>query len=91
MKGLADLIISVLELLEAEGRALRASVMRVGVGLGLIATSVMLALAGAGFCLWSAYLYLDAMLGPPRGALATGALTLLVSGGVLWAALRLNR
>lgn len=91
MKGLAELIISFLDLLEAEGRTLRRSAMRVGVGLGLFVASAVVGLAGLGFCLWSAYLYFDTMLGTPMAALATGALTFLIAGGLLWTALRLNR
>jgi hypothetical protein len=88
---LAELIISFLDLLEVEGRTLRRWAMRVGVGLALVVVSAVLGLAALGFCLWSAYLYFDTMLGTPMGALATGALTFLIAGGLLWTALRLSR
>ena len=91
MNALAELAIALLELLEAEGRALRRSLMRTGAGLGLIVTAVILAVTGFGLCLWSGYLYLGTVLEPPLAALATGGLTLGLSAILLWIAARLGR
>jgi len=91
MSALAELAIALLELLEAEGRALRRSLMRTGAGLGLIVTAVILGVTGFGLCLWSAYLYFATALEPPLAALATGGLTLSVSAILLWFAARLGR
>ena len=91
MSAVADLVIALVELLEAEGRALRRALLGAGVGLGLVVAATVLALAGLGLCVWSAYLYLGTLLEPALAALATGTLTLVLSGGLLWLALRLNR
>ena len=91
MNALAELAIALVELLEAEGRDLRRSLIRTGAGLGLIVTSVILGLTGFGLCLWSAYLYLGTLLEPPQAALATGGLTLGLSAILLWIASRLGR
>lgn len=91
MNSLAELLIALCELIEAEGRALRRSLIRTGAGLGLLVISAVFGLTGLGLCLWSAYLYLDTQLAAPLAALATGALTLLLAAGVLWIALRLGR
>jgi hypothetical protein len=91
LNALAELAIALVELLEAEGRAFRRSLMRTGAGLGLIVTSAILGLTGLGLCLWSAYLYLGTVLEPPQAALAAGGLTLALAAVLLWIALRLNR
>ena len=88
MSALADLLIALVELFEAEGRTLRRALLGTGVSLGLILAASILVLSGLGLCLWSAYLYLGTLLEPPLAALATGALTLGLSGGLLWIALR---
>jgi protein-S-isoprenylcysteine O-methyltransferase Ste14 len=91
MSALADLTIALVELAEAEGRALRRGVVRAGASVGLIALAFAFALGGLALCLWSAYLYLATLLSPPQAALVTGLLTLVVAGGLLWTALRTNR
>ena len=91
MNSLAELLIALCELIEAEGRALRHSLMRTGASLALLLVSAVLGLVGLGFCLWGAYLYLGTKLDAPLATLATGSLTLLLSAGVLWIALRLGR
>ena len=91
MNSLAELLIALCELIEAEGRALRRSLMRTGAGIGLLVMSVVFGLTGLGLCLWSTYLYLATKLDAPLAALSTGLLTLTLSAGVLWLALRLGR
>jgi hypothetical protein len=91
LSAVADLVIALVELLEAEGRALRRALLGAGIGLGLVCAATVVGLSGLGLCLWSAYLYLGTLLNPPLAALATGALTLCLCGGLLWLALRLNR
>ncbi|HSF31118.1 MAG TPA: hypothetical protein VLK82_11705 [Candidatus Tectomicrobia bacterium] len=91
MRGLAELIIALLELLEAEARALRSGSFRLAVSLGLLATAGILALGGIGLVLWALYLYLAVFLGPPAATLITGIITLLASGGLVWSGRRLSR
>lgn len=64
---------------------------RLGYGLALTALAVVALGVGAGLCLWAVYLYLRAPLGPATARLLTGLLTLLLGGGLTWAARRLSR
>jgi hypothetical protein len=91
LSALADLSIALVELLEAEGRALERGLVRVTASSGLAISAAVLGLAGLGLCLWGVYLYLATVLAAPLAALATGLLTLTVSGGLLWTALRVGR
>jgi len=91
LRGLAELIIALLELLEAEARALRAGSFRLGLSLALLGTAGILMLVGVGLILRALYLYLAIFLSPPTATLITGMVTLLVSGGLVWTARRLSR
>jgi hypothetical protein len=48
-------------------------------------------LVGVGLLLRALYLYLAILLSPPTATLILGVVTLLVSGGLVWSARRLNR
>ena len=91
MRGLAELIIALLELLEAEARALRSGSFRLGLSLALLGTAGTLMVVGVGLILRALYLYLAIFLSPPTAILITGMVTLLVSGGLVWSARRLSR
>ena len=91
MRGLTELIIALLELLEAEARALRSGSFRLGLSLALLGTAGALMLVGVGLILRALYLYLVIFLSPPTATLITGIITLLVSGGLVWSARQLNR
>jgi hypothetical protein len=91
LRGLVELIIALLELLEAEARALRSGALRFGLSLGLLGAAGLLMLGGAGLILWALYLYLAIFLSPATATLITGVVTLLVSGGLVWSARRLSR
>jgi hypothetical protein len=91
LRVLADLIIALLELLEAEARAFRSGLFRVVLSLALVGTAGTLTLGGVGLILWALYLDLALFLSPPTATLTTGVITLLVSGGLVWSAGRLSR
>ena len=91
MKALAELVFALLELLEAEARALRSGSFRLGLGLMLLGTAGILMLLGIGLILWALYLHLAFLLSSPTAPLITGVVTLLVSGGLVWSARRLSR
>lgn len=91
MRGVTELIIALLELLEAEARALRSGSFRLGLSLALLGTAGTLMLVGVGLILRALYLYLAIVLSPPTATLITGLVTLLMSGGLLWSARRLSR
>jgi len=69
---LLDIAATFLRLLEAEGRILRRSIMRVGWAIAFIAIASLLVLAAAGFFLVGIYQYLAAQM-------SSGAASLLVS------------
>lgn len=69
---LLDIAANFLRLLEAEGRILRRSIMRVGWAIAFIVIASLLVLAAAGFFLVGIYQYLAAQM-------SSGAASLLVS------------
>jgi hypothetical protein len=80
LRGLAELIIALLELLEAEARALRAGSFRLGLSLALLGTAGTLMLVGVGLILRALYLYLGFIIGTSSTAskaLASGLVALL--------------
>jgi hypothetical protein len=91
LRGLAELIIALLELLEAEARALRSGSLRLGLSLALLGTAGTLMFVGVGLILWALYLYLASVLSPPAATLITGMVSLLVSGALVWSAKQLSR
>ena|ERR1700690_737569 len=64
-----DIAMGVLRLLEAEGRILRRSIMRVGWAIAFMAIASVLVLAAAGFLLVGIYQYLAAQLSPAAASL----------------------
>lgn len=84
MGSLAELIVCFLDLLEAEGRALRAGTARLGLIVALLGVMGFLLAVGAGLIIWSAYLYLRAGLPPRSSALAVGLMVLFVTGVLAW-------
>lgn len=88
MKDLAEFSIAVVELLEAEGRSFRKGVARLGVMGILLLLGSALAAVGLGLCLRAVYLWLSANLAPPAAAGVVGAVSLLLSGVVVWIAVK---
>lgn len=79
MTGIADFIIAFLDLLEAEGRALRRAVMRLGWGLAFMLLAVLLLLAAAVFSLMGMYLFFASQFSPALAALLVSCITLLLA------------
>jgi hypothetical protein len=79
------------DLLEAEGRALRKSVMRTGMGFACLGVATLLLSIGLGLCLWGAYLGLAVSLGSASAAALIGVVALIFAGGMAWIAIRLSR
>lgn len=88
---LSDLVIALLDLLEAEGRSLRSAVLRVGLGLGLLTIAVVMLLVSMAFLLWSAYQFVSLWLGPTLAALAMSLLALVLALLVVYLVKWLNR
>ena len=79
------------DLFEAEGRALRQSMLRLGWGLGLLLLALLLAAAAMVLCLWAVYQYLGNYLSPASASLTTGFLALLIAGVLGGIAQRIGR
>lgn len=81
----------VADLLEAEGRLARRAIERLGLSLSLIVVAAVLALAGCVLVLGGVLIGLERQIGPAGAAAITGAVTLLVAGGIFFYASRMNR
>jgi multisubunit Na+/H+ antiporter MnhG subunit len=88
---LTEYVIGLLELMEAEGRALRRAVVRTGMGLGLLLVAVGLILTGLGFLMAATYMALAVWLGAPWAAFAVGVAALLLAVLLVWLAQRMTR
>jgi hypothetical protein len=83
-----DIAMGMLRLLEAEGRILRRSIMRVGWAIAFIAIASVLVLAAAGFLLVGIYQYLSAQMSPAAASLLVSlpalVLAVIFAGIVNW-------
>jgi protein-S-isoprenylcysteine O-methyltransferase Ste14 len=79
MTSIADFVIAFFNLLEAEGRVLRRSVMRLGWGLAFIVLAMLLLLAAAVFFLLGVYFYFAATSTPSAAALLVSGIALLLA------------
>ncbi|MDD3577081.1 MAG: hypothetical protein PHT38_09360 [Halothiobacillus sp.] len=86
-----EFVIALLELLEAEGRALKRSVRRVSFGLVFLLTASALILTALGFLLAAGYLALAAALGGALAALIMGGVSLLLAATLGFIAYRAMR
>lgn len=84
MKGLADIVIALAELAEAEGELLRRRVIQLIYGTGLIGLSLAIILTGLGFLILAFYQSMLALGGPVTAALITGVTALLLGGLLQW-------
>lgn len=91
MKALVELIIALLELLEAEARALRSGAFRLGLCAVLLGAAGVLIVGGVGLILRALFLYLVILLGQATANLLIGLVTLLMAGGLVWSARQLSR
>ena len=64
---------------------------RLGIGLALVAVAAVVALLGMGCGVWAAYLYFGSWLAPPAAAGAAGLAALTGAGVLLWLARRFVR
>jgi len=88
MTALADVVISTVELLEAQARKLRSDLRGLLLSVGLILVAGILLLGGLGWLVAAGYLQLRAWMDPAPAAALMGLLTLLTAGGMLWIAMR---
>ena len=77
--------------MEAEGRALRYSVMQTAIVMGCMAVVVVFDLVGLGFFLWAGYQYLVLLEGPIIASLICGVVFIFFAVILAWLAKRLIR
>jgi len=84
--------VRIADLLEAEGRAARRAVEKLGIGLSLVVVASALVLAGCLLVFAGLLLGLKSTtLGWPGAAAITGVTTLGVAGGLFWWSTRLMK
>lgn len=88
---MAEFLIAVVELLEAEGRALRRSVLGLGRSLALLACAVVLLLLGLAAALTGCYLLAARAIGTPEALLLMGTLAAAAASFLIWFASREHR
>lgn len=91
LKAITELIVYVSDLLEAEGRVLRRSAARLGLGFALGIVAAILLIVGALGVLLGIWLAIRSVSNPAIASAATGGLCLVTAFGVLWYIGRLNR
>jgi hypothetical protein len=91
MTGIADFLIALANLVEAEGRTLRRSVMRVVLGCLLLLLGIAFVAASIGLLTWCVYLVFLEAVGLPLAALFSGLFTLVAAGILVGVAVLLNR
>ena len=89
--GLARLVVSFLELLEAEARALAAGLLDLKIASILAWVAGFLLLAGFSLTVSALYVFARRGVSAPAALLLTGVMTLAVSGGLLWSARKIVR
>lgn len=91
MRSLAELLITLLDLFEAEGRSLRRSVVRLTISMMVVAIAGLVLLGAIGFILAGVYLYFESLFGAAPAAFLAGAASLVVAGITVWGAKRSAR
>jgi hypothetical protein len=81
VSALAEYVLALLDLLQAEGRAARRAVSRLVAALALAAVAALFAVGGLGLLLWSMYSVLRPPLGHGGAALVVGLLSLAMACG----------
>lgn len=87
MQSLTQLLVALLELVEAEGRAFRAGIGKAAVMIALLLVSALLALGGLGMLVWALFLgFASIPIAYGWAAFWTGIVTLIGAGVLLWLA-----
>jgi hypothetical protein len=82
--ALAELVIGVVELFEAEGARARQRVTGLAASVGLALGAGLLVLVGVGWLAWAGFTALNTVLVPSLSAALIGLACLGIAGGVLW-------
>lgn len=76
---LSDFVIAFLDLMEAEGRTLKAASIRVGWGMAFIILASVLILVASSSFLWGVYLLLITLVSPPAAAMLIALVALMLA------------
>lgn len=82
--ALAELVIGVVELFEAEGARARGRITGLAASLGLALAAGLLVLVGIGWLAWAGFTALNTVLVPSVSAALIGLACLGIAGGALW-------
>ncbi len=88
---MSEWVIALLDLIEAEGRALRRAVGRASFGVALLTIATLLVITGIGFLIAAAYWALAATFGASLAALIVGVVILLIAASLGFLAYRALR
>ncbi len=88
---ISDFFQSVTHLVEAEGRALRGGLVRLGIAVALVCLSLAFVLAGFVLVVWGIYLWLAPLTAPVWAAFIAGVAALALGGVLIWEAQALTR
>lgn len=91
LKWLREFLVSLANLAEAEGRALRGSIVRVGVGISGLLVAALVLFGGLGLMVAALVVGLDAVMATGWALLIAGIVCLLLAGGVAWAMVKLAK
>lgn len=86
LRSISEYIVRVTDLLEAEGRRLRAGAMQVGVALALVLGAVALGVLAFALVMFAIHTGLTPVIGQAWSAVIVAALCVLGAGGFAWAA-----
>jgi hypothetical protein len=90
-KRLSEYVVHLATLAEAEGRSLRHAVARLGLGFSITLVGAGLMLCGTMLLLAGIWLGMHKELGEAWASAITGVVALLMSGGAIYAAIRIHK
>ncbi len=91
MRFIAEFILSVVELLESEARALRANIVGIAYLVVFLAAGIIVLLVGGALILWGFYKLLVTALDPIASTFIIGGATLLIGFFMLYGVKRMAR
>lgn len=86
MEALGNLVVATADLLEAEGRTLRKTMVKFFVALSLVVAASLLGLLGFGFLLYGLFALLARIISVPAAAAIFGVAALAIAGLFSWIA-----
>jgi hypothetical protein len=91
LKWLREFIVSLANLIEAEGRALRAGTVRIGVGIAGLLVAALILFGGLGLMVAALVVGLDTVMATGWALVIAGLVCILLAGGLAWAMVKLAK